>query len=105
MKERYYSSVSDATGTDHRTSNAQTSVTPSQTMLTNTSGYFFLPALGYIASNYLSGIGLEGHYWSSSGSSLTGNANHANSLAFQPNSARAVVGYYRYIGMIVHAFE
>lgn len=103
MKERYYSSVSDVTGTDHRASNAQTSVTPSQTMLTNTSGYFFLPALGYITSNYIDDIGIGGYYWSSSGNTLVGNANCANSLAFKPNSARVAAGYLRYLGMIVHA--
>ena len=105
MKERYYSSVSDATGTDHRASNAQTSVTPSQTMLINTSGYFFLPALGYIAYNKPYYIGQGGYYWSSSGNSYIGNADSANSLDFSSSSVWAAANYYRYLGMIVHAFE
>ncbi|ALO48086.1 hypothetical protein [Hoylesella enoeca] len=68
MKEKYYSSSTDAAGSDYRISILPLSdVSYSRDIPTNTTDYFFLPALGCFSNGTLMDIHEELIYWSSSG--------------------------------------
>ena len=109
MKERVYASASDVTGTDYRPLiNNLPWRTPSQTPLTDTSDYFYLPALGaFHPSDYaipkdcFMYIGEFGEYWSSSSYA-------SSSMAYYMLFAKTIVRIadnYRAQGMIVGGFE
>ena len=68
MKEKYYSSSTDAAGSDYRISTLPHSdASCSYDIPTNTTDYFFLPALGHFSNGTLMSIYRELIYWSSSG--------------------------------------
>ena len=67
MKEKFYFSSSDATGTDLRTTYRYLPSTPTRDIPASTSNYFFLPALGTFSLGTLTYVGRHGFYWSSSG--------------------------------------
>ncbi len=103
MKEKFYSSATDATGTDYRgAAVVSTSAVPSTATLTDTSNYFFLPSLGYFNSGVLYYFGNSGCYWSSSG--YANFSDRAHRLFFYDSN---VMVYYntRSYGNAVGTFE
>ena len=103
MKEKFYSSVSDVTGTDYRTTYRYTSsFTLSNATLTSTSDYFYLPALGYFSAGILFYVGGVGTYWLSNGSPSSSGAGY--NMMFSPGGA-SVSSNSRNTGFVVRAFE
>ena len=101
MKEKFYSSSTDG-GTDYRTTFNTASTTPTSSIPTSTSDYFFLPALGFFYSGgTLYNVGFV-YYWSSSGDPI--NSTYAYYLYFY--SGYVYIGSsYRYCGFGVRSFE
>ena len=66
--EGNYNSNTAVDGTDWRTNGNGDSWSVSQTLpsAADAGNYFYLPALGYYTSGYLTYVGFSGHYWSSS---------------------------------------
>ena len=91
MKERFYSSATDVTGTDYRTTYLAEHNIPSTATLTNTTNYFFLPRTGSFYLGTLRDVEFFGCYWSS------------NALPLMLNDAAYYMGFrdnYLYTGSI-----
>lgn len=91
MKERFYSSATDVTGADYRTTYLAEHNIPSTATLTNTTNYFFLPRTGSFYLGTLRDVEFFGCYWSS------------NTLPLMLNDAAYYMGFrdnYLYTGSI-----
>jgi len=101
MKEKFYSSKDDATGTDYNFESGYTKVTPSTATLSSTADYFFLPALGFFHSSSPYQIGSRGYYWTLS--PILDN-NTATALSFFSNEV-IINNRHREDGFVVRSFE
>ena len=102
MKERYYSSSTDATGSDFRTIFNATDVVPSSTPPANIANYFYLPALGGFGQGNFWLCGVRCLYWSSTG--LPNNSDEAYYLNILSNRMY-VDRRVSYSGFYVRPFE
>ena len=91
-------------GGDIRTGNSWLSWSVSQTLPSaiDAGNYFYLPALGYYFNAYLTSLGSEGYYWSSS--STPYDSEKAYCLLFSSYDIE-MVNYYRFYGLRVGGFE
>ena len=105
MKEKYYKSSTDA-GKDLRKAAGSATYTCSTGTPTNTSNYFFLPALGqFYSPGYFSMVGYAGCYWSSNGSAGAYAAGFAYHLIFSASPNVQIQPTERTRGDIAHRFE
>lgn len=102
MKEKFYSSATDATGIDFRVNSLYVNTGNSIGRPSDTSDYFYLPALGYFLSGSLYNMSY-GFYWTSTGvPNAGGNAYKFSFYAGQMNIYNSNTRAY---GFIAHTFE